>query len=1119
MNILMRHSNPFYIYLVCDFGTKVRHNLVKHLKLHLRATSVGGYMEEETKRIDRDDDFIVPIITPINAPTKDDHPEKGRMTNLLASVDDPEHQVLSEEDLKKLPSFVEENKRFACSHYDCSYSTLDEMMLLSHIQALHPDITSYVCPHCRNETKNDSSGCSLDVEDLEFHLKCHGELLFKCCYCSFYHWQKRTAEKHVKDTHTNKNVSVRDVRKDSIARAAMKNNNNEGNDKEGKEGPEKLVLREQTDITYRPFRCGICEHAQITQDGILEHIRESHSGIQQPLKFKCLFCNETSNDKVAIRRHFESSHSDVESYILECSAIQLYFIDPYNVSSTNTGMSIVHANENVEMEEKREPLWKRDMPGLKHIRGILYEEYSSLGIPAPPASTPKPRLVNKKNLKVEDAKPQNTINPVNVPVGTSEDLNKSIDDLADNFPMKCMECSLPKKTIKGLKMHIKLMHLRTGKFLCQKCEFSANILSSINTHYKIKHPDAEVADFEEKKEETKSFSQEYWKGNWLIPTLEERKKWVEDKANVQVATPKIGIETSASNTKTKLKKKRGRNVTSDGTDNLFPVPPKRGRKSQKIKSKQILLADKITGNREETNATPYDMVSKESVAGSSSNALSSKSNIGASTGAIMQSIATSGVQTTTTDTIAVQETSLFEQTPTYKCQYCPKRTQNLERIERHLKAEHSERAVLLRSGNIEENDQNKDSQSLKDQVNPIGYKILSRDQVVDMLTLRAPAPSSSLDPSSQTFSDDVPVHLNLQSDYICFYCDDVVGTIYELKSHFTAEHGDNSTHDRLKVKKLIIDGNKKVVNGYLECQVCGYLSGGFDRTKQRIHFHDEHPLEEVVNVSKYVLKEKNLISTTGIAPEIQNRPTSSTNKFDPSKFVGMTIYCPKSVQMHGRGNQLSYHPERCNFETKSIATMNSHLKKHTITYKCGHCGKTHLNASDFHRHTAMSHGNKIPDLVKDLEAHANFQALKGLVEANLQITLDREAASKNESTKEIVTTIDPKDTIESIPTSTAAPSRQVARKSTGGIKRPKKEHVPGGENKTLDSIAPEMENDFSYYGSTPEPINLSTINTQMSMGGIPIVLNVAKMSEIVNIHPRLALKDCMSRKEEETEEL
>ena len=27
------------------------------------------------------------------------------------------------------------------------------------------------------------------------------------------------------------------------------------------------------------------------------------------------------------------------------------------------------------VEEKRQPLWRRDMPGLKHIRGILYEEY------------------------------------------------------------------------------------------------------------------------------------------------------------------------------------------------------------------------------------------------------------------------------------------------------------------------------------------------------------------------------------------------------------------------------------------------------------------------------------------------------------------------------------------------------------------------------------------------------------------------------------------------------------------------------------------------------------------------------------------------------------------------
>ena len=52
----------------------------------------------------------------------------------------------------------------------------------------------------------------------------------------------------------------------------------------------------------------------------------------------------------------------------------------------------------------------------------------------------------------------------------------------DSFPMKCKECDIMQKTVKGLKMHIKLMHLRTGRFRCSRCEFSANILKF--AHYR-----------------------------------------------------------------------------------------------------------------------------------------------------------------------------------------------------------------------------------------------------------------------------------------------------------------------------------------------------------------------------------------------------------------------------------------------------------------------------------------------------------------------------------------------------------------------------------------------------------------------------------------------------------
>ena len=46
------------------------------------------------------------------------------------------------------------------------------------------------------------------------------------------------------------------------------------------------------------------------------------------------------------------------------------------------------------------------------------------------------------------------------------------------------------------------------------------------------------------------------------------------------------------------------------------------------------------------------------------------------------------------------------------------------------------------------------------------------------------------------------------------------------------------------------------------------------------------------------------------------------------------------------------------------------------TYKCGHCGKTHLDNSEFHRHSALSHGDKIPDLVKDPEVKLINQSWK-----------------------------------------------------------------------------------------------------------------------------------------------
>ena len=60
--------------------------------------------------------------------------------------------------------------------------------------------------------------------------------------------------------------------------------------------------------------------------------------------------------------------------------IRIFYADPTSDSNPTAGTG-AGAEGSAELDEKREPLWSRDMPGLKHIRGILYEDaYEAAGL-------------------------------------------------------------------------------------------------------------------------------------------------------------------------------------------------------------------------------------------------------------------------------------------------------------------------------------------------------------------------------------------------------------------------------------------------------------------------------------------------------------------------------------------------------------------------------------------------------------------------------------------------------------------------------------------------------------------------------------------------------------------
>ena len=116
----------------------------------------------------------------------------------------------------------------------------------------------------------------------------------------------------------------------------------------------------------------------------------------------------------------------------------------------------------------------------------------------------------------------------------------------------------------------------------------------------------------------------------------------------------------------------------------------------------------------------------------------------------------------------------------------------------------------------------------------------------------------------------------------------------------------------------------------------------------------------------------------------------------------------------------------------------------------------------------MSHGDKIPDLVKDPEAEAEYEALKGLLEEEIIRKIGLSKRGEEVETRPASRLTARKSTD---PESRAGPRdvrRNTSRKSTGGAAK----------------YWPEtrIEVPYSFYGIPAEPYEPRNIKTRMAMG-------------------------------------
>ena len=666
---------------LCDYGSRVRNNLVKHLKLHQRATA-----------------HSVPVLAPVNPPTVDDSESSAlsRMTSLLPDDVDEElkRKPLTFEELSQLPQFVPENTRFACCGKDCQYITIDEGMLLYHIKTLHKDLRKYKCPHCTNT--------SVPFSDLGHHLKCHGELLFKCGHCLYYHWQKRTAEAHAAEEHATRKYFVKNVREDEEKRRQI--------------GPEDETKKESTPAEedsnkiiaiYQPYKCGLCEFSSETLAGVRSHCSEDHD---QHHQYKCGLCSSTSDTRQSMEEHV-TSHKRGGLV----SMVRVYYIDPRTVVDAYP-------------DEKRFPLWARDMEGLKHIRGILYDDLEDEAAVKHAARLEKAKLRKLEQQEQRKQQGASQIEEHHEEVQSTGKANdKSVKNKLDNYPMVCKECGFHKKTVTGMKMHIKLNHLQVGKFQCRHCVFTANLTNSIQGHYRNKHPEhvgrddegQEVFDYAEKVASAQNFGELFWKDNWDIPTLKERKLEL--------------------NQEQKKKKRK----LDDSTEESPPLKKKPGAKRGRKRKSDVQSRPSSSMNDDSESVKSTSTSAPELVAGAASQ-------------------------------------SPFESVKTFMCGYCPKRSQNLERIKRHLADAHGDKTLE--------------------------WQELTRDQVVSIITSDQCA--GSADNEYRCFYCQVSDHCH--QNIILLYSVQEMGNINKLMEHSEQCHGD---------KFRVVKFQGKGVTGYLECQV------------------------------------------------------------------------------------------------------------------------------------------------------------------------------------------------------------------------------------------------------------------------------------------------------------
>ncbi|XP_018330512.1 uncharacterized protein LOC108740636 [Agrilus planipennis] len=341
----------------CPYATKVKTNLVRHLQMHER--------EKE-----------VPVNAPVNPVPCLDKNEKmfDKMINLAFASNtnaktfskSSEKSGLTKEEEEQLPAFVQLTKRYVCGANGCNYLCLEDAMLRHHLLALHAHETEYKCTHC-NEKLTSEKG-SINVDLVMKHYKLHDLHLYMCSECKFVHHLRHKVDRHLSEKHPLQEARV----------IVVRDMDSEPHEEDYPKSQMPSSYLEEIKET-KPWRCGMCKYRCTTRNEIVAHAYNKHEMTSQ---YKCALCSYKTASKDSFDEHYSSRHPGQAIDIIDAF---------YKIDET---VSVITKENSFDTT----PLWQRDRPRVRHIRGILFDESGRVPKKSPFKITPVSSSLANSNL-------------------------------------------------------------------------------------------------------------------------------------------------------------------------------------------------------------------------------------------------------------------------------------------------------------------------------------------------------------------------------------------------------------------------------------------------------------------------------------------------------------------------------------------------------------------------------------------------------------------------------------------------------------------------------------------------------------------------------------------------